>query len=122
MLVNRAALGFSTGVEGLRLDSKLEYLERLVASLKTNKEGYLAIKMIVRLLRSSFSPPAKHPEYESLADVVNYLETKHKLLAVAFDNFRDYMQRVKTEVGAGRVDPARDLQSQVIQDTFMHGD
>jgi len=80
-----------------------------LACLKANKQGYLAIKMLVRLLKSLFSSPEENSEFKSLAEVVDYLEARHGVLQAIFDNFRDYMRRVKAEVDAGRVDSAQDV-------------
>ena len=62
------------------------------------------IKTLSALMKSSFSPPKKHPEYESLADVVNHLESKYNLLEAIFSNLEDYMNRVNKEIDGDRVD------------------
>lgn len=50
------------------------------------------------------------------------LEAKHDLLKSTIDNFQHYMVRVRAELKTGRPDLQGDLQSQVIDGMFLHGD
>jgi len=85
--------------------------------------GHLVIKIIAGLLKNSFDKPSGHPEIENVADMIDYLETKHQFFAAVIDNFKDYMTRVRAEVESGRVDPKEDkVENKVLVDKFMHGD
>jgi hypothetical protein len=80
--------------------------------------GYLAVKLLTGLLKSG--EKCDHPDIKSLEDFVNYLEKKHDLLKVVFENFEHYMSKVQVEVAKHvKVD---DFESKIIADMFMHGD
>ena len=84
--------------------------------------GHVAIRVTAGLLRNSFGEPSGHPEIENVADMIDYLETKHEFFAAVIDNFKDYMTRVRAEVESGRLGTTEDLESKVIVDKFMHSD
>lgn len=84
---------------------------QLIDKLKKNQQGYLVLKTLHGILKNSCDPPSKHPEYETLADVINHLESKKGLLQILFDNFVHYMGRVKTLVDEGKVESKSDLES-----------
>jgi hypothetical protein len=86
------------------------------------KNGYLAIKMLSKLLKECCSPPEDHESLKSLSDVTAFLETKHSLLDIILTNFAEYMARVSAEVKSGRIKDVDKLEARVIQDTFMHSD
>lgn len=82
------------------------------------------LKTLGGLLKGSCDPPTNSEEYKSLGDVINHLEGKFELLQTIFDNFKDYMKRVKQVLDSGEfseVDPSK-LDATVISDLFMHGD
>ena len=90
--------------------------------LKSNKQGYLAIKMLSKLLKECCSPPEGHKELKTLSEVIASLETEHKLLDAILDNLADYMGRVAAQVKSGNIKDLDKLEAKVIQDTFMHSD
>jgi len=100
----------------------LQFINKLAECLKTNTMGYLSVKILSSLLKNAFKRPTGHPEIECLADMVDYLESEHNLLQIAFDNFTNYMGRVASELKAGRLNLNDDPQSKVIADFFIHRD
>lgn len=100
---------------------KLEYIDKMAESLKSNSMGYLAIKMLSGLLQGSFSKPTGHPEIENLDDMFDYLETKHSLFKATVDNFKDYMARARNKVETAKM-ANTDLDCKVLADKFMHSD
>jgi hypothetical protein len=81
----------------------LQFINKLAACLKTNTMGYLSVKILSSLLKNGFKRPTGHPEIECLADMVDYLESEHNLLQIAFDNFKNYTRRVASELKAGKL-------------------
>ena len=57
--------------------------------------GYLTVKILSRVLKSSFGTPTWHPEIENVSDMVDQLEKDHNLLKLVIDDFKDYMERVR---------------------------
>ena len=100
----------------------LQFINKLAACLKTNTMGYLSVKILSSLLKNGFKRPTGHPEIECLADMVDYLESEHNLLQIAFDNFKNYTGRVASELKAGKLNLNDDPQSKVIADFFVHRD
>ena len=96
----------------------MHYADKLAEKLKSNTMGYLAVKLITGLLKSK--DKYEHPEIKTVEDFINYLEQKHDLLKVVFDNFKFYMSKVKAEVS--KVEKVNDFDTKVIMDLFMHGD
>ena len=84
--------------------------------------GHLVIKIVAGILKNSFGEPSGHPEIENVADMIEYLETKHQFFAAVIDNFKDYMTRVRAEVESGRLATKEELENKVLVDKFMHSD
>lgn len=80
------------------------------------------MKILSRVLKSSFGPPTGHPEIENVSDMVDLLEREHNLLKLVIEDFKAYMDRVRAEIESGREDLTGDLQGKVIVDLFMHSD
>ena len=99
---------------------KLEYIDKLAKLLKTNKMGYLILKVIGPLLKKSFKDPTGHPEIESLGDLVEHMEKTHNFLQITVENLQDYMSRMAAAFASD--DGKGDLQGKVFADKFMHGD
>jgi len=96
-IVNRAQMGFSDILKGQSMEVKLKYVDLLAESVKDEKQGFLAIKILARLLKIAFDGKTGHPEIENLSDLIDYLEKKHDLLNNIFKNLTDYMVRVAKE-------------------------
>jgi hypothetical protein len=90
--------------------------------MKSKQMGYLTVKILSRVLKSSFGPPTGHPEIENVSDMVDLLEREHNLLKLVIEDFKAYMDRVRAEIESGREDLTGDLQGKVIVDLFMHSD
>lgn len=84
--VNRATLGLSEILQGQSMLLKLEYIDKLAKTLKTNKMGYLVLKVIGPLLKKSFKDPTGHPEIENLGDLIEYMEKTHNFLQITVEN------------------------------------
>lgn len=122
-IVNRSSLAFSAAIKGLSFDKQLQFIDRLVANLRENRQAYLVIKTLQGLLKGSCDPPIKNDNFATLADVVSHLEQEYGLLETIFANFEWYMRRVEVEAGRGQgqADESK-LETTVFTDLFMHSD
>ena len=118
-------MGFSDILKGQSMEVKLKYVDLLAESVKDEKQGFLAIKILARLLKIAFDGKTGHPEIENLSDVIDYLEKKHDLLNNIFKNLTDYMIYVGKELEKAeteRPDLASDPHTKVISGHYTHSD
>lgn len=71
--------------------------------------GYLTVKILSRVLKSSFGTPTGHPEIENVGDMIDHLEKDYNLLKLVIEDFKSYMERVRVEIDSGREDLKGDL-------------
>lgn len=76
----------------------IEMTNKLADRMKSKQMGYLTVKILSRVLKSSFGPPTGHPEIESVGDMINHLEKDYNLLKLVIEDFKSYMERVRTEI------------------------
>jgi len=121
---NSAALGIASAAKQLGLDARVKLLQDLTFSLTQGAPGYLVIKILSIVLKTSCNPPAdKHPEIENLGDVISCLNKNNDLLDSVFISFTQYAEKVISNVLVeGKVDKSRDLGMQVLADYFVHSD
>jgi hypothetical protein len=109
LIVNRAALGYSDILSRMSIIQTIEQAEKLAETMSTKKMGYVIVKILSRVLKSSFRPPTGHPEIENASDMVDHLEQRYNLLQLVIEEFQSYMGRVRAEISTGREDLKGDL-------------
>ena len=74
LIVNRAALSYSDILSRIGIIETIELTNKLAETIKTKKMGYVVLKILSRVLKSSFGPPTGHPEIENVNDMIDHLE------------------------------------------------
>lgn len=87
LIVNRAALGYSDILSRMGIMETIEETNKLAETMSTRKMGYVIVKILSRVLKSSFGPPTGHPEIENASDMVDHLEQRHNLLQLVIEEF-----------------------------------
>lgn len=109
LIVNRAALAYSDILSRMGIMQTIEQTNKLAETMSAKKMGYVTVKILSRVLKSSFRPPTGHPEIESAGDMVDHLEQRFNLLQLVIEEFQSYMERVRAEIASGREDLTGDL-------------
>ena len=65
-IVNRTQMGFSDILKEQSMEVKLHYADKLAECIKSNSMGFLAVKMLARLLKVGFDSKSDHGEIKSL--------------------------------------------------------
>lgn len=74
LIVNRAALSYSDILSRIGIIETIELTNKLAETIKTKKMGYVVVKILSRVLKSSFGSPTGHPEIENVNDMIDHLE------------------------------------------------